>query len=314
MSEAGKVQHVRLHRRWVSTVLLFVMGGAWGLQFALLKVAAGDGLDEFGILTIALLSLFPIYGAVLVWKEQLYRPTWQHLWFFLVAGSLGYVIPLSAAAHASVHLPAGLVALIASLTPVVTVVVALLLRTERVSSLRIVAVVFGVLAALVVLGADLELPGLGASTWVLVAFLAPLAYGLDGIYVAERWPEDLNAMQVVAGEALVSGLVLLGLFVLNGSWVALLAFGPSAWGNGHSAVVIFILVSVIEVYLFFYLIRVAGAVLVSFGSFVALVAGIFWGWLIFSEQLGIAVWIAAGLLSAALFCVTLGTNDEKGVS
>ena len=65
------------------------------------------------------------------------------------------------------------------------------------------------------------------------------------------------------------------------------------------ALLVFVAAGVIESLLYFHLIRKTGGVLVSFGSFVALFAGIGWGMLLFSERHGQAVWAAAGVLCLA---------------
>jgi len=297
----------RRQSRWMATLLLFIMGVAWGLQFALLKLAADEGLNEPGILTIALLLLAPIYGVMLVARRELFWPSRRHLVFFLISGLLGYLIPLGTVVYVAPHLPAGLIALIASLTPVITVLAVTALGIERVSTFRVAAIIIGILAATIVLWSDLNLPGADVSFWILVAFLTPLAYGFDGLFIEVYWPEDLGSLQVVAGEALVSGLVLLPFYIASGATISF----AGTWTTGHWGIILFVLVSVIEVFLFFHLIRTAGAVLVSFGSFISLVAGVFWGFVIFGERLDASIWIAVVLLSIALICVTLGAAREE---
>ncbi|MEO0620373.1 MAG: DMT family transporter [Pseudomonadota bacterium] len=294
-------------RHGLALVYLLIMGVSWGLQLVLLKIAALDGLNEFGILTISLLLLAPIYGVVLLARRQAYVPTWRHVWFFLVAGTLGYIVPLVAVVYAASHLPAGLLALIASLTPVVAIVFAASLGMERATRVRIIAVVLGLTAAVIVLLGDLALPDAGAWIWVPIAFVVPLAYGLDAIYVSARWPAELSSLQVVTGEALVSGLVLLPPYLFSGSWIS---FG-GVWTDGHWAILAFVAVSLVEAFLFFHLVRTSGAVLVSFGNLVSLVAGIFWGVLIFGERLPVSAWIAGALLSVALVCVAFGAQDQS---
>ena len=59
--------------------------------------------------------------------------------------------------------------------------------------------------------------------------------------------------------------------------------------------------------MYFWLIRTTGGVLVSFGTFVSLFAGIGWGMAIFSESHGPAVWVAVLVLVGALALVCLDT-------
>ncbi|MEL6288518.1 MAG: DMT family transporter [Pseudomonadota bacterium] len=296
-------------RVFLPFVLLFIMGASWGLQLVLIKVAAVDGFEEFAILTVALLTLAPLYAMALAIRRQLFLPSGQHLWFFFVSGTLGYTVPLVAVAFAARALPAGLIAAIVALTPMVTVIGAAVLGTERIGWLRRVAVGFGLVASALLLAGDVALPAPGLWVLLVVAFLAPLAYGFDAIYVGARWPGDLNALQVVTGEAAVSGVVLLMLTLFLGDFSS---FG-GGWSVGHSAVAGFVAVSVIEVFLFFYLVRTEGAVLVSFGNIISLVTGIFWGALIFGERLPAVVWVSVGALVIGLLLVAADARRGQGI-
>jgi len=75
-------------------------------------------------------------------------------------------------------------------------------------------------------------------------------------------------------------------------------------GPGEWAILAFVPVSFLEVYLYFYLLRTAGAVFVSVGSFVSLFAGIFWGMAFLGERHPPSVWMAVALVSVALYLVT----------
>ena len=67
----------------------------------------------------------------------------------------------------------------------------------------------------------------------------------------------------------------------------------------------FVLCSLFEIFAYFYLIRTTGGVLVSFGSFIALFAGVGWGILLFNEQHGWLTWVAAALMFSSLLMVSV---------
>jgi drug/metabolite transporter (DMT)-like permease len=157
----------------------------------------------------------------------------------------------------------------------------------------------GSLAVGLVLWPQLELPGRGALAWMLLVLVVPLAYGIESIYVAARWPTGLTALQVVTGEALVATLLLLPFLALQGEPIALDLTASTA----TLGILVFALAGVIEVLLYFYLIQQTGGVFVNFATFVALFAGIGWGMLLFGETHGVVVWLAVGMLLAALALV-----------
>lgn len=290
-------------RRWWPLIVLLLMGMTWGLQFAMLKLAVERGRSELSVLLMALVLISLVYAVLVAWKGRAFRPTREHLVFFVVIAILGYILPMGATLYAAPHLPAGIITLFASLSPIATFAVAIGLRTETVSRVRIGAMLLGCVSALLVLGPQAELPGRGALAWMLLVLVVPVCYGVESIYVAARWPKGLGVLELGLGEALVAAVLTLPLFLLFGE--------PNSFGIGVSvadlAILVFVLCGVFEVLMYFWLIRTTGGVLVSFGTFVSLFAGIAWGMLIFSERHGPSVWLAVAVLVGGLTLVCLDT-------
>jgi drug/metabolite transporter (DMT)-like permease len=287
-------------------LLLLVLGASWGLQFTLLKICVDARLGELGILAGSMVLLAALYALLLTCRRDWFRPTWRHVRFFLVSATLGFVLPLGCIILAARDLPAGLIVLHESLTPVFIVLLALAVRSEAVSRRRLVAVAVGMSGVLLVLWP--EVIGLGGSPaqGLLFALLIPIAYGADAIYVAARWPDDLSCVQVVAGEMIAAAVLSLPLFLMSGEPLSF-ATGSAV---GRSALLIFVLVSFIEIYLYFHLLRSAGALFISIGSFIALFAGILWGIVLNGESHPTSVWLAVALVVVALYLVGARTSDE----
>ena len=283
--------------------LLLVMGVAWGAEFSALKLAILGGHDEFTVLMIALVLISIAYFLILLARRALFRLTREIFIFLAITAMLGYLIPLLAALYAAPYLTAGIMTLIVSVTPVVTVSVALLLRTEPVSLLRISAIALSMIATLLVLLPETELPDFGVLKWMLLMTVVPLCYGVESIYVSARWPGKLDAWQMGFGEAAVAIVLLLPAYAVFGD--------PSSisltWSIAETGIVLFVLAGLVNIVLYFYIIQHTGGVLVSFGSFISLFAGIGWGMLVFSERHGLAVWLAVTVLVGALALVCVDT-------
>ena len=290
-------------RRWLPLIVLLLMGTIWGLQFAMLKLAVESGRAELNILLMALVLISVVYAILVALRGRAIRFTWENLVFFVIIAILGYILPMGATLYAAPHLPAGIITLFASLSPIATFAVAIGLRTEPVSRIRIWAMLLGCVSALLVLGPQAELPGYGALGWMLLVLIVPLTYGVESIYVAARWPEGMGVLELGLGEAIVAAILTLPLFFLFGE--------PASFGIGFSvadlAIVVFVLCGIFEILMYFWLIRTTGGVLVTFGTFVSLCAGIAWGMVIFSERHGPLVWLAVAFLVGALALVCLDT-------
>jgi drug/metabolite transporter (DMT)-like permease len=61
---------------------------------------------------------------------------------------------------------------------------------------------------------------------------------------------------------------------------------------------------VITQFLMYEILRLAGAVFMSQVAYIVTIAGIFWGWLLFGEQLSAWIWLAAAVILAGVLLVT----------
>jgi drug/metabolite transporter (DMT)-like permease len=293
-------------RTWWLALMLVVLGAGWGLQFTLLKIAVDAKLDELGILAGSMVLLAAIYALHLTWRGDWFRPTPGHLRFFLISSMLGFVLPLGCAILAARHLPAGLIVLHEALTPLVIVVLALAIGSEAVAPRRLAAVALGMSGVLLVVWPELIGVGDKPLDGLLLALLIPIAYGTDTIYVAARWPDGLSCIQVVAGEIITAALLCLPLLLISGEPL----FFMTASAVGGSALLTFVLVTVVETYLYFHLLRSAGAVFISVASFIALFAGILWGIALNGESHPASVWLAVALVVVALYLVGSRSPDQ----
>ncbi len=286
-----------------ATALLLVMGIMWGLQFAMLKVAAGSGYSDLALMMLAMTLLAVIFLGISATRREIFWPTRRTFGFFIVTSFLGYIIPLVTLLYVATELSTAVLAMMGSVSPVVAVLIALYLRTEPVSPRRIAAVGLGVLSVAIILVPQLEAPGFGQAPFILIALAVPLCYGAESIYIARNWPEGLNPLQVLTGESIFACLLVAPVFLIVQGMPAV----SLAWTGAEMAIAVFVAAGVIESLIYFYLIRTTGGLFVQFGTFVSLFAGIGWGIVLFSEVHSPVTWAAVLLLVGALFLVGRGT-------
>ncbi len=295
----------RFLQQLVYVFAVIVQGTAWGAQFAMLKLAAEGGYDELTVLVIAMFLISFSYFVIVLVRRRPICLTAKSLEFFAITGFLGYALPLAAVLHAAPYLPAGVITLIVCFTPMISIAVAILARTERLSRTRLVAVVLGMTAAVMVLVPQLSLPGMGLLEWMLLVGLVPLCYGVESIYVDRCWPAGFDIWQVGFGEAAAAMVLVAPLVIVFGEpWPGL------AWTTAEVGIVLFSLIGLVEIVLYFWLINRTGGVLVNFCVFTSLFAGIAWGIVIFGERHDVSVWGAATVLLAAMALLTCDTVRE----
>ncbi len=287
--------------------LLIILGTLWGLQFSLLKMATLIHIGEIAFLSATLILITLVYVVVLFFKKQLFKPKISELWYFCIGGTLGYIVPIGSAIYLSHKLQAGTISLAAAAAPVITAAISIGIKHEKISALKLVGVVFGIIAAGIVLWPSIvsisNSDGGVASANIevldiIMAVSIPLAYGFDVVYISVFWPSRLTASQVATGETLVSALILLPFAFIFDSFI------PLFINEGHMHIVgLFVLISIVEVFLFFYLNKKCGPVFVATGGYISILAGVLWGVLLFDEHHGTLVWFAVVLLCISVWLV-----------
>ncbi|MEM7072362.1 MAG: DMT family transporter [Pseudomonadota bacterium] len=299
----------------IAACLLVIMGLLWGIQFSFLRMTALAGLEELPVIGLTLVVLTVFYYLVLTIRKQWFRPTFKEIGYFTISGLLGSFLPFWAAIYLSKSMSAGTISLLASASPIITFLAVAAIGHERITATRCIGVLAGLLASLIVLWPLISTFWAGqdllhqSSLNLLIALAIPLAYGLDVVYISAFWPKRLNALQVLIGETSAISLVLLPIIFFTQSFELILP----PYGSGHLAMGLFIIASIIETFIFFYLIRIRGSIFVSISSYIAIVAGVLWGIVLLGEQHEPTLWLAIPILILAVFLVS-NTRHQKGAS
>lgn len=286
--------------RLLPVFLVFVLGSLWGLHFSLIKIASESDLPPPLITVMTTLGVSVVYIGVAIARGRYPRFARAPLSFYALCALLGYVLPIFIELFVARYMAAGLLTLIVSTTPIFTLGIALVSNTEAVSPKRMLGVGVGAVAAAMILLPRTTGASASILEWVLLAFLVPVSFGIFHNYVARAWPKGLDTWQVGAGQMTVALAMMLPLY-LGFSDPLMPDF--SAWRQVHWAIAAMIVFAVMEVYLYFTIIRIAGAVVVSLSNFVTIAAGVVWGMLIFNEQPGWWDWFCVAILMFSLALV-----------
>ena len=96
------------------------------------------------------------------------------------------------------HIPAGTMAVLLTLVPIMTYLLVVIVRLEKVDIIRLGGILLGLYGALLI-----ALPtvsgGIQIDVQVLLAMLCPLGYALMGVYVAKRRLSDVHPFHLAAG-------------------------------------------------------------------------------------------------------------------
>jgi drug/metabolite transporter (DMT)-like permease len=288
--------------RLLSALLgLLLMGIGWGGNILLAKLATtGLGAPPVGLAFLEAagsgLLLLP-----LTWtRGRAPRLDARSLRFYAISGALGMVMPNIIIFYAARHLSVGVLALLMTLTPLVTYAFSLLLRIEQFWWVRATGLLFGLVGVTLILAPAGSLPEPGLVGWVLIGFLSTAFYALQNVYIARAWPRDGDALALSCGGLVAAAVLLLPVAALTDGFIGLsLPWGPIQWVG-----VVMMAINALMTAIYVASIRRAGPVFTSQTAYLITIAGVLWGMLLLHERHSPWIWTAMLVMCAGVALVT----------
>ena len=280
---------------------LLVLGAIWGASFLFIKVI----VDETSALEVAEGRMF--FGALAVGvviamrKMPLRRPS--ALWFKVAVWSLvGIVVPFILIAWAEEHIASGTASVLNSTMPLFTMLfAAIFLIEEQLTPVRVAGLGIGFVGIIVLTGGDVYDLRDSAVLGQLAVVGAAACYAAGAIYarslLKEEDPVSLTGGQLVLGTVIVLPIML----VVRGTpdyslsveaWLSLLALG--VFGTG------------IAIIIYLWLVDNVGSVRSSLVTYIIPVVGLFLGWAVLDESIGLNTVLGCALIIAGVAAVMRG--------
>ncbi|MBL8709537.1 MAG: DMT family transporter [Rhodospirillaceae bacterium] len=262
--------------------LLALLALVWGSSFLFIKVAVDNGLPP---LTLATLRI--AMGAVILLGLARARgqawPRGAALWLKLTfLGIIGNSLPFFLIGWGEQFTTSQLAAILMATIPLLVVVLAhLMTHDEKMSVPKVAGVLFGMAGVVVLVGVD-ALNGLGAQVIGQIAILGGcLSYSLYGVN-ARRLPQ-------IGAEMTVGIILALGFVAILP--VCLIVDRPWALSPGGDAIFAAFWLGLLSTafgnWLFFTIMRRAGASFASTNNFLVPVMGLGWGFFGYNEVPGV---------------------------
>ena len=280
---------------------LLALGATWGASFLFIKVI----VEETSPLEVAQGRMFfgaLAVGAVLAVRRT--RPRWERsLWAKVAVWTLvTVVIPFILIAWAEQHIASGTASVLNSTMPLFTTLfAAAFLIEEQITPVRGVGLVVGFVGVLVLTGGDVYNIRDSSVLGQFAVVGAAACYGIGSVYgrtlLRREDPLALSAGQLLVGSLLVLPLLLAVRGVPDYSlsveaWLSLLALG--ILGSGFAFVV------------YLWLVDNVGSVRSSLVTYIMPVVGLFLGWAVLDESIGVNTTLGAALIIAGVAAVMRG--------
>ena len=282
-----------------AALMLVAAAVMYGAIFSCNKIAAEHGIPPTGY------SFWQSLGAgAILWVAGALRGTppswkWAYLRAYLVVGAVGISLPTALLTYASPHLPAGIITMVLALSPPVTYLVSMLVGLERLKILGILGILFGLVGVGLLVGPTAILPSREMAGWFALALAGPAMFACSNVAVALLRPPAASSVAMGSGIMLGSAVVIIPFVFLTGE-----AYLPG-FDVGGEMLAITVLIYAVFVIIFLEVIRMAGATFFAQFNYIAVLAGIAWGAVLFGEVLGLGVWIALALMAFGIVLTSL---------
>jgi drug/metabolite transporter (DMT)-like permease len=287
---------------------LLLMGVGWGGNIVLAKLATGLGAPPVGLAFLEAAGS-GLLLLLVTWMQRRSPPLdGRSLRFYVISGALGVAIPNVLIFHAARHLSVGLLAILMTLTPLVTYGFSLVLRLERFWWVRALGLLFGLLGVALILAPSSSLPGPGLAFWVVIGFLGTTSFAAQNVYIAHAWPENGDALALSCGGLIASAFMLAPLAAATEGFIALTPpWGAIQWAGGTMGAI-----NAVLTVIFIASIRRAGPVFTSQTAYLITIAGVLWGMLLFNEHHSSWIWAAMLVMCAGVALVTRSQREAVG--
>ena len=288
-------------------LILIILGLGWGLSFTLGKIAITAGGTPIGLTfwqslfsgLILLAYVFFRHGKIII-PKIMFLP-------IVIITFLSVVIPNIIFYACIEHLDAGVLSISVSVIPLFTYLIALGLKMDKFKVRRVIGLITGFCALLILILPENSLPDKRDIPWVLLALNCALCYALENIYIDRLALQNFGPIRLVCAVSFVSAIItfLLSLvmdqfFILQPTNFYLFI---STLGLGF--------ISATAYSIFIYLIGRAGSVFSSQVGYLVTFFGVVWGIIILGESHSVFVWISLAMIMMGIFLVQPKQNSES---
>ena len=291
-------------------LILIILGLGWGLSFTLGKIAITAGGTPIGLTfwqslfsgLILLAYVFFRHGKIII-PKIMFLP-------IIIITFLSVVIPNIIFYACIEHLDAGVLSISVSVIPLFTYLIAMGLRMDRFKIRRVLGLITGFCALLILILPENSLPDKRDIPWVLLALNCALCYALENIYIDRLALQNFGPIRLVCAVSFVSAIITFLLSLLMDQFFILqptnLYLFISTLGLGF--------ISATAYSIFIYLIGRAGSVFSSQVGYLVTFFGVVWGIIILGESHSVFVWLSLAMIMLGIFLVQpKQTSQSTGV-
>ena len=287
------------NRKIIAWVAMLIIGVFWGATIPLTKIAVSTGYQPLGLIVWQLIIGIVILGPFLLAKGWRPRLTREKLVFYGLLSIFGTLLPNGFSYVASAQLPAGVMAIAIATVPMFTLAMALGLRLEQFSSKRVLGVMIGFVAMVMIAAPQSSLPDPSKAIFVLVALIAPFCYGIETNLIAAKTPEKTDPVSTLFMASVLGLVIVTPLAWSTGQWVDI----KQGWDIPIYALIAASIIHSITYVGYIWLVGFGGPVFGVQVAYPVTLSGVVLSIIFLNEGYSVWIWAALALVMIGLMLV-----------
>ncbi|MEO1536228.1 MAG: response regulator [Pseudomonadota bacterium] len=309
MAREIHAREVRLQERirfLLGTMLLAFVALTTSVAPALSRMAAGLGSTPFGMTVWVDLMAGIICLIIAAGRGVLPRLSRSDVGFLFAWAFFVGIIQHGTMFIFAEHVEATYLTLVMAVESLIVFSFAAITRSERANLRRIGGLALGFCGIAIGLYARLESAETAAYLWLFGALLVPAIYAAETIVLSSKRPKHIDPFALIGIMFAFSLTFAVPIAFLTGQWLP----AGSLWSPLGFVIAMFAVSTAAANTGIIYLIDVAGAIFTSQKAYVIALCGMGWGVLLLNESLGVAAWVALGLVFVGMYFVGTKGSDK----
>ncbi len=295
------------NRNLIAWVAMLSIGLLWGSTIPMSKTAVSTGHQPFGLIFWQFVIGVIVLGIILFargWRPKLNK---ELIFFYALIAVMGTIIPNGFSYLAAAQLPGGVLSIVIATVPMFALVIALGLRLESFSVKRLLGILIGFAAMVMIALPQTSLPEPEKAIFVLVALIAPVFYALESNYIAVRTPAGTDAVSTLFMASCVGVIITAPLSLISGQWINPLL----PWHLPEYALIATSVIHAITYVGYIWLVGFGGAVFGVQVAYPVTISGVLFSILLLGEGYSIWIWGALVLVILGLVLVQPALENKE---
>jgi len=280
--------------RWIMLISLALV---WGSSFILMKLALrGLSPIQIGAMRMILSSLF----LILIGFHKIKHIKKKHWKYLFLNAMLGTFFPVFFFAYAIQHIDSSIVAILNSLTPLITLILGFLFFGFLFLKKQLIGILIGLVATILLITQGASLHPNQNYWFAILVVIASIGYAFN-VNILKKYLNDLDATAIAVGNFLLVLIPAIVVLVSSGFFKQDFLAEPMLSAIGYMSILAVIGTALAKIF-FNRLVQISSPIFASSVTYLIPIVAIFWG-ILDGESIHYTQFLSGGLILVGVYLV-----------